>query len=260
MRFSTFKSNLLSQPDTFFTGMLSGRFDFQVEEDGSIFIDRDPFVFRHIINFLRGHRLNFTILSAAEKEALMDDADFYQISALSELFSLHSSIVNLEQAKIFQCWIENFGAPSSWQLRYQATKDGFASVNFHSKCDNSGPSLTLIKTNAGHIFGGFTSVSWNSTGNYYKDSSAFLFTIVNPHNLPPTKYPISNSSAVYCGSSYGPTFGGGHDICIANNANMNNSSYTSFPSSFLDTTGKGNTTFTSNNFTVTEIEVFLLQS
>ena len=259
-RFSTFKSNLLSQQETFFTAMLSGRFNFQLEEDGSIFIDRDPFVFRHILNFLRGQKINFSLLSPAEKESLIEDADFYQISALSDLFSLQSNIITTSQAKIFHQWIENFGPPSSWQLKYQGTKDGFTASAFHSKCDNLGPSLTIIKTNTGHIFGGFTSISWNSTGNYYKDSNAFIFTIVNPHNIPPTKYLITNSSAIYCGSSYGPTFGGGHDICITNNANQSTSSYSSFPSSFLDSTGKGNSTFTSCNFVVAEIEVFLLQA
>ena len=36
------------------------------------------------------------------------------------------------------------------------------------------------------------------------------------------------SRAIYRGSSYGPTFGGGHDIYISNNANSNNDSYTDF--------------------------------
>ncbi len=44
---------------------------------------------------------------------------------------------------------------------YKATSNGFAAANFHSCCDNKGPTLTLIKTVAGHTFGGFTHTSWD---------------------------------------------------------------------------------------------------
>jgi len=36
------------------------------------------------------------------------------------------------------------------------------------------------------------------------------------------------SHAIYRSSSYGPTFGGGHDIYIANNANSNTNSFSDF--------------------------------
>ena len=41
----------------------------------------------------------------------------------------------------------------------------------------------------------------------------------------------SQSHAIYRKSGYGPTFGGGHQIHIANNANSNTNSYTNFGSS-----------------------------
>ncbi len=40
---------------------------------------------------------------------------------------------------------------------YQASVDSFAVAKFHELCDGKGPTLTLIKTNANHIFGGYTS-------------------------------------------------------------------------------------------------------
>ncbi len=49
---------------------------------------------------------------------------------------------------------------------YQATDHGFTADKFHSLCDNKGPTLTLIKTVAGHTFGGFTTVSWDKSINY----------------------------------------------------------------------------------------------
>ena len=81
----------------------------------------------------------------------------------------------------------------------------------------------MIKTVAGHIFGGFTTISWDSSGTYKNDTQSFLFSVDKQ-----TKYPIvkNNQYAIYCGASYGPTFGGGHDIYVADNSNSNKSSYT----------------------------------
>ena len=69
---------------------------------------------------------------------------------------------------------------------YKATDDGFQAAKFHSLCDKKGPTLTLIKTVAGHTFGGFTTISWDSSGDNYKnDTQSFLFSVDKQ-----TKYPI----------------------------------------------------------------------
>ena len=88
-------------------------------------------------------------------------------------------------------------------------------------CDKKGPTLTVIKTTTGHIFGGYTSVSWDKSG-YKEDYNAFLFSV---NKL--TKYPIVNNhaKAIYCGSSYGPIFGYGATIAVSDNSNANTSSY-----------------------------------
>ncbi len=80
----------------------------------------------------------------------------------------------------------------------------------------------MIKTTAGHTFGGFTSVSWDSSGNYKTDTLSFLFSVDKQ-----IKYPIINAftNAINCSSSYGPTFGSGCDLYIADNSNSNNSSH-----------------------------------
>ena len=122
--------------------------------------------------------------------------------------------------------------------------------------------MTVIQSNNNYLFGGYTSVAWTSCNNYVADSKAFLFTLTNSHNIPPTKYPIQATTAQYStnhNSGYGPTFGGGHDIHVSSDSNSNNSSYTNFPNTYTDATGKGNNTFTRNrNFTTSDIEVFKL--
>jgi hypothetical protein len=85
--FSTSLAVLTSIKGTYFDAMFSGRWDLQKEEDGSIFIDRDPFVFRHILNFLRGDEPLINLLTPMEKEMLKRDADFYQINKLVDLLN-----------------------------------------------------------------------------------------------------------------------------------------------------------------------------
>lgn len=52
VRFKTTRQTLTSQPQTFFEGLLSGRFEV-LEDDGYIFIDRDGRLFEPILRFLR---------------------------------------------------------------------------------------------------------------------------------------------------------------------------------------------------------------
>ena len=69
----------------------------------------------------------------------------------------------------------------------------------------------------------------SSTG-YQYDSKAFLFSLVNKPGLGPVKllqtgkYSSSRAHSINSASSYGPTFGGGHDIFISNDASSNTNS------------------------------------
>jgi len=64
-------------------------------------------------------------------------------------------------------------------------------------------------------------------------------------------------NAIYCHSSYGPTFGGGHDICIPNAPNSNNG-YVGLGNAYQCPTGQNANTFLTGNrnFVVNEMEVF----
>ena len=127
-------------------------------------------------------------------------------------------------------------------------------------CDNKGPTLTLIKTVAGHTFGGFTTISWDSSGSWKNDTQSFLFSVDKQ-----TKYPIVNSygNAIFCGSSYGPTFGNGHTIYVSDNSNSNSNSHVSNGNAYnilAGANGKPSILTDGNqNFQTTEIEVYLVQ-
>jgi hypothetical protein len=137
---------------------------------------------------------------------------------------------------------------------------GFTAAKFHELCNNKGPTLTLITTEAGHKFGGFTTISWDSSNSYKLDTRSFLFSI----DLT-TKYPIINSfgNGIYCGATYGPTFGNGHDIHVSDNSNANSASYVRSNHAYgVPVAANGNHSILTGgnpNFKTTEVEVYLIQ-
>ena len=48
---------------------------------------------------------------------------------------------------------------------------------FHLKCDDKGPTITVIKSKAGKISGGFTSIPWAGGYNNTADPTAYLFSV-----------------------------------------------------------------------------------
>jgi hypothetical protein len=113
-----------------------------------------------------------------------------------------------------------FSPNQKWSLLYRGTRDGFGSDDFHSKCDGDSNTLTILKAKeSGFIFGGFTSVSWDSTSGCKSDPNAFLFSFTNKNNRPVKMKvdPYRHEYAIYCHSELGPTFG--DDITIFTNAN-----------------------------------------
>lgn len=176
-----------------------------------------------------------------------------------EMLELHSSkqCETLGLASPFATNIKEWLPKKEFELIYRATDNGWSAGDFHSCCDNKGATLVVIKSVKGHLFGGYTSVGWQARNGYVTDPHAFIFTLTNPHDVPPTKFdPKPNANHIMDHSSYGPTFGTGHDIFVAGQADSANS-YTNFPHAYNDTTGKGNVLFTgSREFRASEVEVF----
>ena len=114
------------------------------------------------------------------------------------------------------------GGSKSYTLLYRATRDGFQASSFHSKCDGKANTITIIKTTQDYVFGGFTAAAWDMTYTYKTDSTAFLFALRQAGSSKNDKFSITMSSnAIYCAPYYGPVFGGGHDIFVPDNADVN---------------------------------------
>ena len=151
------------------------------------------------------------------------------------------------------------------ELIYRGSRDGMTPTNFHNKCDNKNPTIVLYKNTKDSVFGGYTSLAWQNSGDYRPDPKAFIFTLINIHNSEPTKFNVtSEKEGVYHSSSYGPTFGSNCDIGIGISNFLNSDAYTDFPCRYNDSLGKGRSIFTGdfNNdntkFRLKEIEVFQL--
>ena len=151
-----------------------------------------------------------------------------------------------------------------FKLLYRASRDGFEASNFHAKCDNQPRTLTIIKTTKGYIFGAYTALAWDSSSGHKADPNAFIFSLVNVRSTPLLIPVKENIYSTYCGATYGPTFGGGYDIRIADNSNTANTSYSNLGYSYdFNLFSYGSTeaqSFLAGSYTfqTSEIEVFQL--
>jgi hypothetical protein len=114
-----------------------------------------------------------------------------------------------------------------------------------------------VRSTTGHTFGAFASAPWAFFGDWKFAAGCFLFLVENPHNDVPTLFECANvQQAMYFQSTYGPTFGGGHDLALYPGGD-GAQCYTNFPHSYADTLGRGNATFTgARNFTAEDYEVW----
>ena len=151
-------------------------------------------------------------------------------------------------------------------LLYKATRDGFQASAFHARCDNIPNTVTVIRNNLNYVFGGLTAAKWSSTSGYIADSTAFIFSLRRNGGLTNYKLPIQSTQvnyAIFGYASYGPTFGGGHDINIRDQSNTNTGSYSNIviytPPTYPS--GSNRTTFLTGgygNWLTTEIEIYQL--
>jgi hypothetical protein len=147
-----------------------------------------------------------------------------------------------------------------WRLLYRGTRDGFKASDFHKKCDGHSNILSVILTTMDFVFGGFTPVTWDSSGGYKPDITlkSFVFTLKNPRNSERKFRMTTFQNAIYCHASHGPTFGSGHEIYVSDPCNTNRNSSTNLGTAYLNDTGiDGKQVFTGEQtFTEKEIEVF----
>ena len=56
---------------------------------------------------------------------------------------------------------EWLGNNYNWKLLYRASEHEYSAESFHEYCDDKRPTLVVIKSTTGYIFGGYTTQSWS---------------------------------------------------------------------------------------------------
>lgn len=175
------------------------------------------------------------------------------------LFASTCTLANDDQKRHLDEW---YGR--GWHLLYRASRDGWAARDFHRACDGQGPTVTIIRSTKGYLFGGHLSKSWHSRRQWICDSRASLFTLSNARGTQPTRFPIADASCAACGDDrYGPVYGGktrGNDLHIASHANERtfNLSHSYFPNTYMDPEHRGYVNLFDDGFRIVadEIQVF----
>ena len=103
-----------------------------------------------------------------------------------------------------------------FKLLYRASRDGDDVLEFHKRCDEIGPNVTLVKTQKNKRFGGFTFCNWgipqkylekmkSNAGILKQDQCSFCFSL----DLKKMYYHDDRKEkedAIFCSSKFGPTF------------------------------------------------------
>ena len=111
-------------------------------------------------------------------------------------------------------------------MLFSTAKDGESATTFHYYCDGVFPTVTVISDTSGRRFGGYSTQNWAQSPAGASSSRAvglFIFSLSNKN-----KYDLIDQfdkNAVFRHNSYGPRFGAGDDLQIANSCRSNSSSY-----------------------------------
>eukprot|EP00957_Ditylum_brightwellii_P096277 7332876-Ditylum_brightwellii.AAC.1 len=165
-----------------------------------IFIDHDPYCFGKILDQLclkvmsKGdyEPLSLSDTKEGKQDTFSETVDYYLPGEQSELILkkepiFKSGITSLDQIGNIHQWLDEDSCGFATKQLYRASHDGWPASNFHSKCDNQGPTLTVIWCKEGYIFGGFCDTAWSSHDDHKTSAKAFLFTLKCHSGLDPTK-------------------------------------------------------------------------
>ena len=166
--------------------------------------------------------------------------------------SMDSLIIsNPEDIKLLKNWVSQ-NSNITFKLIYRATRDGDTEEDFHKMCDNKSPSISILITPNGYIFGGYTTLLFNNPANEsldLRDEEAFVFSLNRRK-----KFETQDKNVSICKRpGYLIVFGNGkNSIQIEKNALKCTSHWSNPEGSYGSNLG-----LTENrNFSIKEFEVF----
>ena len=187
---------LTSINDSYLTELFSGEWKGDLDPtDGSFFIDRNGRAFAHILEYLRTNEVSEDLLQdEILRHNLLIEARFFRLPHLvnileaAEKAAIEAEKAEIEKQRSFpnstlltiehkKKLYELYGKQDQrWELIYKASRDGFDANAFHTHCNNQGPTMTIVQSNNGYLFGGYTGLAWTSDGTYKNDTTAFVYS------------------------------------------------------------------------------------
>lgn len=139
---------------------------------------------------------------------------------------LDTTILNESEVEYIYNILANIGDIDDFKLLLRASEDGFDANSFHKLCDYKSPILSIIISNEGDIFGGYSNKEWIN-GEYWIsdiDCKSFIFVLRdgndNNNDKIPFKWFIKNDCCDHAVYDYHDGFGYGLDIFVGWNANI----------------------------------------
>ena len=171
-----------------------------------------------------------------------------EIKEIHELFKGSNIIQNYDETKLILSWINKNNIKTN--LLFNSNNDGDLLSTFFSRVSNKCPTLLIVKSTNGYIFGGYSSLCWKCDGNWHSDKNSFIFSFFAKQ-----KYGVKdiNSTNIF---GRGDLFQFGNDIriydkCTSRNDNFVGKIYYNSPENYQ--MNGGNNTFTVSSYEVYEI-------
>jgi len=243
--FTTSLSTLRSVSGTLFEKMFRKGANTTVSADGKYFIDREPSTFGYVLDYLRSGDLLIKSDDKNTRMQVLDDAEYYQLPEELKNYLRWSSAEGID------LWFSEVDfinkqlklvSKEMGGLLFQTSKDGDSVSTFHSRCDGKGPTVVIVETKSGNVFGGYTESNWASSGGYVSSTKGFLFSL-RPTMKRYDQKSTRLSYAIHRSSSYGPVFGNGFDLYLVNCRNV-------------ATCYVGSNTYTASGYTLNDGERF----
>ena len=188
-RFSVSRTTLLSEPDTYFSVVFSGRHDVRADADGAVFVDRSPAQFDALLAWLRGKALPNT---AEARWALLDEAHFYAVASL--VSALEAALDG--RARVAECVAAALAAPRAAHADELAARAYFAARLRGAAVPSPLPEALLLRP--------FADAATKGTFRYAADADSDLCDVADADGLP-GKSPLILAAARKLGAKGKPS-------------------------------------------------------
>lgn len=161
---ATFEKNILTTTQCTKDKNFIGRVIYMVENNKIIKIKGDNFI-----------KNSYDLLDSSKYFIIQKELNNFLDKGYILLNPNNYNLITREEDFKFFSLNINSNAKITYEILYKATIDGEAASVFHSKCDEKGATITVVKVLNGSQCGGYTPLSWKKGGCWQKDPSLRSF-------------------------------------------------------------------------------------